>query len=225
MSGAGTATIAITATRSSSSLVAAARSRLYRELGDAVRFPTPELHRRLATGELSRELARLAGVLPHELAVPDDLTPSDELADFRAESIRLFDVGRGGRPPCTLYEGEQRSATRMQVMEEVVRFYEHFGLALSGSPRELPDHLTVELEFLHYLSFKAAAALERGVDPAPYLRAARDFLERHLCRWIPSLGAELERAGARRPYPALFGLLAAFLRSDLDHLRAATAAG
>jgi DMSO reductase family type II enzyme chaperone len=106
-----------------------------------------------------------------------------------------------------------------QVMEDLLRFYEHFGLALSLERRELPDHLTVELEFLHYLTFKEVAALTRGLDPSPYRRAQRDFLERHPTRWLPRLRAKISQERALPPFTALVGTANDFVHADLAHLR------
>jgi DMSO reductase family type II enzyme chaperone len=92
----------------------------------------------------------------------------------------------------------------MKTMEEVVRFYNHFGLTLSEKPRELPDHLTTQLEFLHFLAYREAEALERGDDPSSYQRAQRDFLGRHPGRWIPMLRAKLE---AQEPMPFFLELV------------------
>jgi DMSO reductase family type II enzyme chaperone len=103
-------------------------------------------------------------------------------------------------------------------MEECVRFYHHFGLALSEAPRELPDHLVTELEFLHYLAFREAEALERGEDPGAWRRAARDFALRHPGRFLGKLEARLARAAAMPFFLALAGRLAAFVAHDAARL-------
>lgn len=103
----------------------------------------------------------------------------------------------------------------MKTMEECVRFYHHFGLALSEAPRELPDHLVTELEFLHYLAFRAAEALERGEDPGAFRRAARDFALRHPGRFLKKLEAGLERTEAM---PFFRARLAGFVGHDAQWL-------
>src|SRR3990172_870421 len=101
--------------------------------------------------------------------------------------VSTFEVGIG-RPYCPLYEGSHRSG-RIKLMEDLVRFYEHFGLI--ARPGDHPDHLSAELEFMHYLAFKEAAALAH-VGPVPDLqRAQRDFLDRHLCKWLPRVRERL----------------------------------
>ena len=79
--------------------------------------------------------------------------PEDEAATSDAltvEFTRLFDAGARGTA-CPLNGGLQ-VGPQMKVMEEAVRFYAHFGLTLTEEQKELPDHLTTELNFLHFLS-------------------------------------------------------------------------
>ena len=103
-------------------------------------------------------------------------------------------------------------------MEELVRFYNHFGLTLSQQQRELPDHVTVELEFMHFLTFKETLALHHRQDCSPYLRAQRDFVARHLGKWLPLLARRLQ---AQSPLPFFAGLVALageFLQRERDYL-------
>jgi DMSO reductase family type II enzyme chaperone len=196
------------------------RSRLYLLFAEGFRFPSAQFHATVQGGAYRSQVFAAAASLPYKLRLGGEpCATASEYVDFQAEYIRLFDVGAKGRPPCALYEGEYRSGGRMQVMEELVRFYEHFGLALSTADRELPDHLSVELEFLHYLTFKEAAALERGVDPGSYRRAERDFLTRHPSRWLPAMRAKAAEARAQASFRALIGAADEFVRADLAYLR------
>jgi DMSO reductase family type II enzyme chaperone len=103
-------------------------------------------------------------------------------------------------------------------MEEVTRFYHHFGLSLGGESRELPDHITTELEFMHFLTFREVAALENGQDRGPYVRAERDFLQRHLKRWLPRVRPLAEKQKAAPFFLGLLALAEAFLLNDLAHV-------
>jgi DMSO reductase family type II enzyme chaperone len=101
----------------------------------------------------------------------------------------------------------------MKIMEELVRFYEHFGL--QPDPGDQPDHLCAELEFMHYLAFKEAAALSKGGPAEAFVLAQRDFLERHLCRWLPRLRQRLEtlepgRVSADLSAPPFYAALTRF---------------
>ncbi len=192
-------------------LRAAARSRVYAAFCDALSVPDEERLAEISRGELAGGLRAAVERVAPELSDGVDWqalsgTGDDDLA---VEYTRLFEVGASG-PPCALYGGLYGDA-RMKTMEETVRFYNHFGLTLSENPRELPDHLTTELEFLHFLAFREAEALRAGFDPGPFRRAQRDFVARHPGRWLPHLVRRLAGAQAGDFYVALFTLLAGWL--------------
>jgi len=155
-----------------------------------------------------------------EVANWDALRETRDDDDLAVEFTRLFDVGAGA-PPCPLHGGLY-FGNRMKTMEEAVRFYNFFGLTLSDTQRELPDHLTTQLEFLHFLAFREAETLEEGTDPGSWQQAQRDFVARHPGRWVPELRKKLE---AEKPMPffrELFCRLASFLEGEPLYLASAT---
>jgi DMSO reductase family type II enzyme chaperone len=202
--------------------LAGARSRVYAAFAEMFEYPDDEYFEAVRSGALSEALrVVLSNVDPSLVddadgswrALSDAGEGEDDLA---VEFTRLFDVGASG-PPCPLYGGLYGGA-RMKTMEEAVRFYNHFGLTLSESPRELPDHLTTELEFLHFLAFREAQALEQGEDPGAYRRAQRDFLARHLGRWVPKMRQKMERENPMPFFLELVRRLESFLLFDGAHL-------
>jgi DMSO reductase family type II enzyme chaperone len=186
--------IALEGLRTADEVAAGARASLYVLLANALSYPTPELARALTSGTLHEELEALAPSLPFSLQIglvqPAVPGPSPEVVE--QEYLRLFEVGPG-RPPCPPYEGSHRRG-RQEIMEDLVRFYEHFGVR--HQPGDLPDHLCTELEFLHYLAFKEAADLQSGGDVQSYVLAQRDFLARHPVLWLASLRSKLEHMQA-----------------------------
>lgn len=200
--------------------LAAARSRAYALIAEALRYPDDELRDILFEGGLSVPLYESLSALSPGFAIPaerwrtlQDVGSADDLA---VEYTRLFDVGASG-PPCPLYGGLY-AGDRMKTMEEAVRFYNHFGLTLSEAQRELPDHVSTQLEFMHYLSFREAEALHTGADPGSFRRAQRDFVSRHLGAWIPELCKRLERENAPAYFTTLIATLAELLSWDREHL-------
>jgi DMSO reductase family type II enzyme chaperone len=197
-------------------LRAAARSRVYAAFCDALAFPDAERLAEIREGSLARCLRAALRDADPELAADHDWEALAEVGagddDLAVEYTRLFEVGAAG-PPCPLYGGLYGDA-RMKTMEEAVRFYNHFGLTLSEQPRELPDHLTTELEFLHFLCFREVEALHERIDPGPYRRAQRDFVARHPGRFVPKLSSRLARARASRFYRELFAILARWLARE-----------
>ncbi len=202
---------------------AASRSRLYRVLADAFAFPDAEFFAAVQDGTLASTLAQVCLELPYDLTGAATLElggVGEDYTEFESEYIRLFDVGAAG-PPCPLYGGVY-GGDRMKVMEEATRFYNFFQLRVSPQLRELPDHITTELEFLHYLTFREAEARQQGGDPGSLLRAERDFLGRHLCKWVPKLQGRLAKQQTLPFFPALVRFAATFFAAD--HAYAAAAA-
>ncbi len=204
--------------RTQEELAAAARSSLYRRLAEAFAFPSLELAEAVAAGRLLAELLGEMEALPFDLSLDGGsqaalADPSLDYDELQQEYIRLFEVGPG-RPPCPLYEGSHRSG-RMKIMEELVRFYGHFGLR--PQPGDQPDHLCAELEFMHYLSLKEAAAPRS--QTSSYALAQRDFLKRHLCPWLPRLRARLEGCQPPPFYCSLARLAEEFAARDLAGLK------
>ncbi len=194
--------------------LAAARSESYRLLARAFTFPDAGQLGAIGSGVLAAAMREaLESVDASLLESADwralaDAGAEDELA---VEYTRLFEVGVSG-PPCPLYGGLYGGA-RMKTMEEAVRFYNHFGLTLAEKPRELPDHLVTQLEFLHYLTFRETEALQQRRDAGPFRRAERDFLARHPGRWVPALRRRLD---GERP-PPFFRELTRLLERFLEH--------
>ncbi len=176
----------------------AARSRMYQFLSYAFMYPDKDFIDPVNEGDFIESLKSIISDLPFALAIDDKSfikeKPLSELPqdDLEAEFIRIFGGGPGG-PPCPLFEGRY-AKDRMAVMAELIRFYNHFELSFeeggtseADTAKELPDHLITELEFLHYLTFKELIALKENQDPMPYRKALRDFIERHLAKWLPEL--------------------------------------
>jgi len=199
---------------------AAARSRAYAALAHFFRYPDGAFREDLRDGTLATALrAILADIHPKLVEDVDwDVLGNvgNEPDALAVEYTRLFDTGAAG-PPCPLYGGLY-AGTRMKTMEESVRFYNHFGLTLSDEPRELPDHLITQLEFLHFLSFREAGALESGEDPNPYRCAQRDFISRHPGKWVPDLRSRLESQDPMPFFRELVARLGDFLIHDEAHL-------
>lgn len=198
--------------------VAAARSAVYRCLSGS--FFYPPLGRGQWQGLADTLRGRLA-VLPHDRSVLEPL-----LAELAAQSIppvavlgdtftALFD-NCTGRAAVSLYEKEYGNGDAKVIWEEVIRFYEHFGLEFDvGVSRDWPDHVGTELEFMHYLTY-----LEAVTDDAGEVcrRAQGDFLARHLARWIRRFAARVDDASGNAPYGVVARLAAAFVDADLGHL-------
>ena len=119
------------------------------------------------------------------------LAPPRSQAEREAEYMDVFELGRNGKA-VPLYEGLcLSSAGREGILEELLRFYDYFGVKLAANDRDYPDHLVTELEFIAHLCAMEQAENERGGDTGNSRRAQRDFLRRHLLAWVPGFAERL----------------------------------
>lgn len=197
---------------------AAARSCAYKLFSEAFEYPDDArlvlLRQGVPAAELKMVITEIAPALA-ALANWDALVWPEEDEELQVEYTRLFDAGVSG-PACSLHEGAHRPS-RMGVLEELVRFYSYFGLGRAEQPNDLPDHLSTQLEFLHWLSHSEAVLCQDGFDPADYRRAQRDFLIHHPGKWLPKLTSQLAARNAADYYIELAGLLLAFINHDMQH--------
>lgn len=196
------------------------RSLIYSLLARGFRFPSPDYHEKVKRGQFADEAKSAIANLPYGGLQAGELGRNTPLSyeEFQSNYIGLFEVGGEHGYPCPLYEAEYGGG-RMKVMEEVLRFYHHFGLRLSTEKRDRPDHLALELEFMHALSFKEAEALTRGGGRGAYVSAERDLLRFHLGDFVASVAS---RVGERKVpfYSDLARLAEGFCQSELAYLLA-----
>jgi len=58
--------------------------------------------------------------------------------------------------------GEEHTYRQPQQLGDIAAFYKAFGLKLNKNKHERVDHISIECEFMHFLNFKEAYALEHG---------------------------------------------------------------
>ena len=204
--------------------LAGARSVLYAVLARAFAPPDPQRFAWLGSAPLDQEIRDALNGLPEPYGSEEllgawrrvrDALSGCSATDYEAEYLRLFEVGIPAAP-CPLYESAYGpSDRRREVMGELVRFYNHFGLSLGGKARELPDHLRVELEFLHYLTFLEAQRVQEVRVVESIRRAQADFLRRHLACWTPQLWMRLARQGGA-PFEAWSAFAREFFSADQE---------
>jgi DMSO reductase family type II enzyme chaperone len=174
-----------------------ARLGVYQQLARLFAYPDADVYAAALKGEWPDRLSQDAALLPFEFEYGDAWIPEGmSQAEFEAEYLRLFEVGAGtDGPGAPLYGGAYVNGDRIRTMEEVVRFYEYFGLHTSAEDPRPPDHLATELEFMKFLTFKEAASASPRLQ-ASFRRAQHDFLDRQLSRWVPKLA---EKVTAEKP--------------------------
>lgn len=157
----------------------------------------------------SRLAAAGALLPPVVLALLEEFIAADP-EELKAEYSGLFEVGSQG-PPAPIREDlltGQKAGTR----EDLVRFYDFFGYRLDERFAWAPDHLSVELEFMHFLCYHEASDAGERLS---WQLAQADFAPRHLANWVPALAAGVERLAPGVFYSRVLAALADYVASDL----------
>ncbi len=207
------------------------RSCIYKLFSIAFRYPIPLMFKTFQNGKFLDELIYNTSLIPQLNALMIGYTPLVEhtkdvmkdmaLAEFEMKFTRAFDAGIPF-PSCPPYEGFYCGKPRSIVMLEVSKFYDCFGLHVSREEgrREFPDHISIELEFLHFLTYKEAHSV--GTDDEKmlkgYLLAQKDFLERHLIQWAPKFCFKLQNSEGMPFYTQLAQIMSRFIACEFELL-------
>ncbi len=149
---------------------------------------------------------------------------------IQEEYVDIFQVTTS-RPPCPLNESAylgQDTEDAGRIAAEVERAYAAAGTAISPSATgELPDHVSLELEFMSLICGEEAEAWEANLPQraAECLRWEKEFLDQHLARWLPRFARRLSRIASEASfYRHLADAARAFVVHDHDLVGALTAA-
>ncbi len=161
-------------------------------------------------------------------ALANVFRPPAEAAD-RSPTVSLDDLSRvynrlfvGPLPPLAHpYESVYRTPDARlmgDVTRQVIEAYAGAGLALPDGSRDMPDHVTVELEFMAYLAAGEAAARVEGdlALAATHLQRQAVFLRDHLTPWIPYFCHRVIEANRDGYYGQAATVLAGFVVRDLQ---------
>lgn len=171
--------------------LAQARSEVYGLLARVFRAePNIELIRHLKSKETAGALEGLGFQVSD--CFPD--VPEEQLLeDLAVEYTRLF-VGPG--PRISLYEsvnantgGQSEAALWSERTVKVKNFIEGTGLSYAQEFVGLPDHVSVELEFMQRLANQEAEERidGRDVEANILFNIQRMFFEEHIGAWLPTL--------------------------------------
>jgi DMSO reductase family type II enzyme chaperone len=125
-----------------------------------------------------------------------------EVDRVHAEYLRLFLGKQEASLHETAYGDGRRMAGREAELADLSGFYRAFGFTLATRDPDLPDHVSVELEFLSLLQAKEAYARSTGSMSQAQItaQAIKTFLEQHLGRWAGVLREAVETAYAASPF-------------------------
>lgn len=123
-------------------------------------------------------------------------------------------------PAYELEYGEEHSYRQPQQLADITAFYAAFGLRLDPLVHERADHITVECEFMHFLIYKEAYALEHDGEEKALLcrQAAYRFLSEHLGRWMPAFSARLAKQAGEGVLKDIADRALSFITEDCQRL-------
>ena len=217
--------------------VALARSGIYRTLSEAFLYPEEELFSRVQTETFGEELRACVCMLFEECRSTKSWGRLGEIVDlgqswnWTASGASLEDMQTEHRgifghtiskecPPYETEYGNPHIFQQTQEMGDISGFYRAFGLERSEEAKDRLDHISVELEFMYFLTYKAAYALEHhGAEQVEICQEAqRKFLQEHLSRWAPLFVRRLGEKAERGFYQELAVLTGDFLAFEAQLL-------
>jgi DMSO reductase family type II enzyme chaperone len=203
---------------------ALARSVLYRLLSQALVYPSQEAISDLRGVDLpqAQEAASevSAQVVPLLAALREHLECTD-LDHLQTEHRRVFShIMSADCPPCETYYTASQVFQETQELSDIGGFYRAFGLEMAD--KERLDHISVELDFLHFLTHKEAYALvHHGRAKARLCREAQlKFMRDHLGRWAIPFAQSLDRKAGGGYLECVASLTETFISAEMSFLGA-----
>jgi TorA maturation chaperone TorD len=140
------------------------------------------------------------------------------------EYVRVF--GHAVSMECPPYEMQYGTEGGVQSQTDVLiqlgGFYETFGFELpKKQSKERVDHISIELSFMYYMSFRTAYGIQSGHDERKIgvlLSSMKKFMRNHPGRWFPLFCIFSARKAERGLYRDLVDLLAIFIKNEITLL-------
>jgi len=144
-----------------------------------------------------------------------------KLNDLQAEHRRVFsNVITLDCPPYETLFGNDHVFGQAHVMGDIAGFYKAFGLELSRDIHERLDHLSVELEFMHFLAYKESyARCHDGAEKTHIVvEAQKKFVKEHIGRWVPLFARMLVKKADAGFFRHLAEFTADYIEFDAAYL-------
>jgi TorA maturation chaperone TorD len=152
--------------------------------------------------------------------------PEKELLENLAiEYTRLF-VGPGKHiPPYESVHHEKEGVQSGQLWGELTGQVKHIietsGLEYKSEYTGMPDHISVELEFMQHVIQRETQAWEAGDDETALLclENEKKFVDEHLLGWIPNFCEKVSEAAEMPFYREMAGLTRSFIEFEKEELQ------
>lgn len=185
-----------------------ARSVIYRLLSLGFLYPTRDLVATLRdeAGKADKEVDVYGRWVTRLTKVFEEGVDQISISGLESDYARLFEASV--QTPCPPYESNYGSINTFGMtrqLADVAGFYRAFGLKLSDTNKEMPDHISAEMEFMHILTLKEAhATMEGWKDKVSITRdAQKKFLQDHLGRWASAICTAMQKSAGAEFYREL----------------------
>jgi TorA maturation chaperone TorD len=202
-----------------------ARSGAYKGLAECYHMPSSGLYYILI--ELEHQLEALdSEASPYITLMRSEWVGlGNENNDLRVDFARLF-VGPYAllAPPYgSVYLDGERRVMGSSTMDVHTR-YLNAGLEIAAHFKEPPDHIAVELEFMHFLVVKEIEAiLHSDADVAiKYFDHQEVFLKKHLAAWVPQFVSHVAENATTDFYKHLARATDLFIKQEYNHILVST---
>jgi putative dimethyl sulfoxide reductase chaperone len=189
---------------------------VYEALALCFSYPRGRVLEWLAGRAWMPELEQAVGILGERLILPlrtmdEELRDVDELdLSLAQEYTRLF-INALPRVPVPPYASVHRKGEGVvygKSTVEVMKFYRKAGFHVDCGYNDLPDHISLEFEFLGIISAKEARSRKRdGIHE----RLRQEFLSHHMLPWVPVFCKKIVTHSRSRFYTGLAVLTAEFM--------------
>jgi DMSO reductase family type II enzyme chaperone len=211
------------------------RSAVYKVLSRGFALPSNDISSSISDGAYMDELKEAVSVL-QDLGFDEDGVLSEPLEaldraveevrgltleEFQSEFLSIFGYTISREyPPYETQYGCSHVFQQTQELADIAGFYKAFGLEIGSNAGERLDHISIELEYMHFLTYKEAHARKRhGPDKAEIcVNAQRKFLDEHLGSWIFHYAKLFRRKIKEGFYRGLTDFMEAFISSDMSWL-------
>lgn len=197
-----------------------ARQDAYKSLANLYRLPEKSIQENL--GILTEQLIILnSKATPYLMDIQTEFDQNSDLDLLKVEFTRLF-IGPYSLPAPpygSVYIENERKVMGDSTMD-VRKRIQHFGLDIPGNFKDVPDHITVELEFIFFLIFKEIVHIQSNVpeQAQELLFHQISFHTDHLNRWIPEFtNCVIEHTGTQF-YRNLATATKIFITEELEYL-------
>jgi len=144
------------------------------------------------------------------------------LAEEGAEKIRrdhmklFFGPGQLLAPPYGSVYLEHKHEIMGESTQDAERLYAEAGLQKDEKLKDAPDHIRVELDFMHVLIARTVEACEaqKWQEAEKYVNIQLMFLQNHLSRWVTPFAKVIRTGAATQFYNATALVLESFIKQE-----------